>query len=79
MSTNAWSGELSSLRVEPPNWWTGFKETGLQLMVHGEDIAKYDVALDYPGVGIERVTRVKSPNYLFVYLDVSPETQTGCI
>lgn len=76
-SANTWSGELSSLNVEPPNWWTGFKETGLQLMVHGENIAKYDVALDYPGVGIERVTRVKSPDYLFVYLDVSAETKPG--
>ena len=25
-------------RVEPPNWWTGFRETGLQLMVYGNQI-----------------------------------------
>lgn len=77
ISANTWSGELSSLNVEPPNWWTGYRETGLQLMVHGEDIAKYDVTLDHPGVVIKRVTRVKSPNYLFVYLDVSAETKPG--
>ena len=77
MSSQAWSGEGSTLRVEPPNWWTGFKETGLQLMIHGLDIAKYDVALDYPGVRVERVTRVKSPNYLFVYLDIGTETKPG--
>jgi glycosidase len=77
MSANTWSGEPSSLKVEPPNWWTGFRETGLQLMVHGEEIAKYDVALDYPGVEIKRVTRVKSPDYLFVYLDVSVEAMPG--
>lgn len=46
-------------------------------MVHGENIAKYDVALDYPGVRVERVTRVKSPNYLFVYLDIGTETKPG--
>ncbi len=79
MSTTAWSGVGSTLRVEPPNWWTGFRETGLQLMVHGENIAKYDVALDYPGVRVERVTRVKSPNYLFVYLDIGTETKPGAI
>ena len=31
----AGSAEPEKLRVEPPNWWTGFKETSLQLMVHG--------------------------------------------
>ena len=77
MSTTAWSGEGSTLRVEPPNWWTGFKETGLQLMVHGENIGRYDVVLQHPGVSIQRMVRVKSPNYLFVYLDVSAETQPG--
>ncbi|MGB5488302.1 MAG: alpha-amylase family glycosyl hydrolase, partial [Lysobacterales bacterium] len=37
----------------------------------------YDVALDYPGVRVERVTRVKSPNYLFVYLDIGTGTKPG--
>lgn len=73
----AWSDQASKLRVEPPNWWTGFKETGLQLMVHGENIARYDVALEHEGVSIQRLVRVKSPNYVFVYLDVSAETQPG--
>ena len=65
------------LRVEPPFWWTGFKETGLQLMVHGENISTFTPTLDYPGVTIQRVERVKSPNYLFVYLDVGTEAKPG--
>ena len=65
------------LRVEPPFWWTGFKETELQLMVYGENISAFSPTLDYPGVTIQRVERVKSPNYLFVYLDVGTEAKPG--
>jgi glycosidase len=64
-------------RVEPPNWWTGFRETGLQLMVYGNQISRYEPSVDYPGVTIERVEKVDNPNYLFVYLDIAPETQPG--
>ena len=64
-------------RVEPPNWWIGFEETGLQLLVHGRGISDYEPAIEHDGVSIVRVERVDSPNYLFVYLDIAPTTQTG--
>ena len=71
------AGQISIERVEPPSWWTGFKETGLQLLVYGNDISRYRPSVDYPGVSIERVEKVKSPNYLFVYLNISDETLPG--
>ena len=64
-------------RVEPPSWWIGFKETRLQLMVHGNDISMFTPSINYPGVSIERVEKVKSPNYLFVYLDIGPDAAAG--
>ncbi|MDH3787878.1 MAG: glycoside hydrolase family 13 protein [Xanthomonadales bacterium] len=64
-------------RVEPPSWWIGFKRNTLQLMVHGEDIFRYTPQVDHPGVSISRVERVKSPNYLFVYLEISADTPPG--
>ena len=64
-------------RLEPPNWWTGFQESSLQLMVYGTEISMYQPSVDYPGVTVERVEKVKSPNYLFVYLDIAPETRPG--
>ncbi|MGD8346317.1 MAG: glycoside hydrolase family 13 protein [Lysobacterales bacterium] len=64
-------------RVEPPFWWTGFKETSLQLLVYGEDISRYTPAVDHAGVTIQRVETVDSPNYLFLYLDIAPETEPG--
>jgi glycosidase len=57
-------------RVEPPNWWTGFEETGLQLMVYGENIGNATPNIDYPGVSIENVKKAKSPNYLFIDLQI---------
>jgi len=64
-------------RVEPPFWWTGFEETELQLLVYGKDISMYTPSLDHPGVAIERVEKVKSPNYLFLYLNIGDEAEPG--
>jgi len=64
-------------RVEPPNWWTGFRETGLQLMVYGNQISMYQPSVDYHGVTVGRFEKGDSPDYLFVYLDIAPETEPG--
>jgi glycosidase len=64
-------------RVEPPNWWVGFRETSLQLQVYGTGISRYQPTVDHPGVSIRRVERVRNPNYLFVYLDIAPDTEPG--
>ena len=64
-------------RVEPMFWWTGMKDTDLQLMVHGKDIANTRVELNYPGVTLESVASVSNPNYLFVNLKIAPGTKPG--
>ena len=58
-------------RVEPPFWWAGFKHTELQLLVRGDDIARYEPSVAANGVSIARVASGDSPNYLFIYLDIS--------
>jgi glycosidase len=77
MPLTACAGEATIDRVEPPFWWTGFKETQLQLMVYGNDISMYTPSIDHPGISIERVEKVRSPNYLFLYVDVSPQASPG--
>jgi glycosidase len=64
-------------RVEPPNWWLGFRDTRLQLLVYGKDIARSEPTVDHLGVSIARVERVTNPNYLFVYLDLAAHTRPG--
>jgi len=77
LSLTAWSDSSPLARVEPPFWWTGFKENELQLMVYGEGISRLNPQVDYPGVSVARVERVKSPNYLFIYLDIGDTTRQG--
>ena len=64
-------------RVDPPSWFTGMKESALQLMVYGKEIGTYDVKADYPGVRVVTMVRTENPNYLFVNLNISRETLPG--
>lgn len=64
-------------RVEPPNWWIGFAEAGLQLLVYGEDIGRLAPMIEKPGVELLGVRTTANPNYLFAYLRISPETAPG--
>ncbi len=71
------ASEEAALRVEPPFWWQGFEHRELQLLIHGDDIAALSADVDYPGVSVDRVETGDSPNYLFVYLDISPSAAPG--
>ncbi|MBB2144147.1 alpha-amylase [Pedobacter sp. LMG 31464] len=64
-------------RIEPMNWWVGFKDQSLQLLVRGNRIADKTVTLYYPGVKLVSVQKVENPNYLFVNLKISSATKSG--
>jgi len=66
-------------RVEPENWWIGFEEPDVQLLVHGDDIQSAIPSVDYPGVTVERVTLVENPNYQFVTLRIDEEAEPGTL
>ena len=57
--------------IEPESWYVGMKNSSLQLMVYGKNIRDSRVSVDYPGVKIDSLVRLDSPNYLFVYLNLS--------
>lgn len=57
-------------KIEPAFWWCGMKNTRLQLMVYGLNIATYKPEINYPGVVVKEVCPMESPNYLVLYLDV---------
>jgi glycosidase len=63
--------------LEPPFWWTGMRDKGLQLMVHGDGIGKLEPSVAYPGVRIASSTRVANPNYLFIDLELAADVQPG--
>ena len=57
-------------RIEPTNWFVGMKNPQVQLMVYGKDVRAAEVSTDYPGVRIDSLVRLDSPNYLLVYMNV---------
>ena len=67
-------------RIDPTDWFVGLKNPQVQLMVYGKNIAAVQrVATDYPGVVVDSVVCLDSPNYLFVYLNLrqaKPGTMT---
>ncbi len=64
-------------RIEPPNWWIGFENTQLQLMVYKKDIGNTNVQIEYPGVHILRTTKGKSNNFIFIDLNIAPNCPAG--
>ena len=64
-------------RVEPLSWWTGMKMP-LQLLIQGENISEYNVAIEGgAGVSVEKVTKADSPNYLFVDVKIASNADPG--
>ena len=64
-------------RIEPEFWWTGFNESELQLLIYGENIGSSRAELDYNGVELRQMISTESPNYLFLYLDITEEADPG--
>ena len=68
--TNSIAAPVNIERIEPTNWFVGMKNPKLQLMVYGKGIAAASFDVSYPGVSVDSVVALESPNYLLVYLDL---------
>jgi glycosidase len=53
------------------------KNPKLQLLVYGKNISDCEVKINYAGVNLEKINKVENPNYLFLDLNIAPETQAG--
>lgn len=55
-------------KIEPEFWWSGMKNTELQLLVYGKNIS--DLVPEFSSnIPIKEVKKVENPNYLFVTID----------
>lgn len=68
---------LKLQHVEPMNWWVGMKNPNLQLLIHAPRIAESVPSIDYKGVTIKEVIHTTNPNYMFINLEIAPETEAG--
>ena len=66
-------------RVEPANWWTGMKNTELQIMLYGRNIGQSEVSISYPGIQVKEVAKTGNPNYVFIYLHIGKDAKPGHI
>ncbi|MEN3324395.1 glycoside hydrolase family 13 protein [Mariniflexile soesokkakense] len=64
-------------RIEPSNWWVGFKNSELQLLVKHPNITTAIPEIDYAGVSIKKVHKADSENYLFIDLNIDKTAKAG--
>lgn len=67
--------------VEPPFWWTGMKNSSLQILFHHKsiNIADYNAEVRHEGVTLREVKTTENPHYLFVTLEISASAKAGKI
>lgn len=64
-------------KVEPAFWWAGMQNTELQILLYGDDIAKYEVSITAKAAKLKETVVLENSNYLILYLDIAgaqPET-----
>jgi glycosidase len=66
-------------KVEPPNWWVGFKESSMQLLIKGPSIGNYTATIDHEYVRLASTHVADSPNYLFLDLEIPQNTPAGTV
>ncbi len=69
--------QAQQLKTEPAFWWSGMRETELQLMVYGQGIRDYTPSVASKNVKIKEAVTLESPNCQILYLDLAesvPET-----
>ena len=79
LTTQSYAQKNTIERIEPMNWWTDMHNQTLQIMVYGKDIGSYSASTNYPGFKITKTIRVESPNYLFIYAELSQDVKAGSV
>src|ERR1039457_6504711 len=71
------SQDIQLSRVEPPFWWTGFKNRSLQLMIYGKNISKALVTIKSSDARLIQVNKAENPDYLFLDILIRQGNQPG--
>ena len=81
LSSTAFVLSQKHVDIYPTNWYVGFNNPKLQLMIHGEGIGKTvgSITVNYPGVKIEKISHPENANYIFLDINVSPTTRSGTL
>ena len=58
-------------KVAPTFWWAGMKNSELQVLLYGEDIASSEVSISSKDIYLKEIVRQSNSNYLIIYLDLN--------
>lgn len=58
-----------NIKFDPPLWFSGLKNSEFLLTINGTNIAKFQFSIS--SIPIINITKLDSPNYLFVYLNMA--------
>ncbi len=70
------AGEPRAQKLEPPNWWVDFQPDPM-LLLTGENLTGARVTVTYPGVEVSKTEAAPSGRYLFIWLQIAPQTKSG--
>src|SRR3989337_2041182 len=76
LSTSLLSGQTIE-HIEPPFWWTGMKDSTLQIMLYHTQISEYEVIIPDTRAKLVGASTPGNPNYLFLDLIIKPDCKTG--
>ncbi|MGE5425157.1 MAG: glycoside hydrolase family 13 protein [Syntrophothermus sp.] len=79
LNSRATAQDIRLERVDPPSWWTGFKNHTLQLMVYGHNISQTTPVIKSPGIHYIDKVYSSNPDYLFINLELEDELKPGTI
>jgi glycosidase len=73
------SSALSQINfsAEPPFWFTGMKNSGLEILFSGKEIGGCAVKLKKGEAKIIKITKCESEDYVFVYLELKKKAKPG--
>ncbi len=70
------SAQFSTIsKIEPPNWWTGFKNDRLQLMIYGENLNISSAKFNTESIEIINIINLENSDYAFIYLKTLSELE----
>jgi len=71
-------GAPSVSKVEPPNWWVGFAPD-VMVLLSGKHLEATHSECNLPTVKVSRTQSSGGGDYLFIWLKIGPDTQSGTV
>jgi neopullulanase len=76
-SSNLQAKDVQIKRIDPTFWFVGMPNQSLELLVQHPEIGKAEVNINYPGISISSFESAPNANYMYLTLNIAPETKPG--